>query len=121
MKLLADHCVPESICQFLEDRGHEVPRLRSLMPTNSPDEVVIAKARELDTVLISLNGDFSHIENYPPSQYGGIISIRFKNRPQLLPAVLDNLASFIEGKSNKDMAGILLIVEATGCKVRRTP
>ena len=37
----------------LRDGGHEVVRLRKLLPVESPDRVVIAKAQEIDAVLLS--------------------------------------------------------------------
>ena len=40
----------------------------------SSDMVVITKAQEIDAILLSLNGDFSHIVNYPPKNYKGICS-----------------------------------------------
>jgi predicted nuclease of predicted toxin-antitoxin system len=44
--------------------GHEVLLLREVMPHDSPDHSVIAKAKELNAILISLNGDFADIVVY---------------------------------------------------------
>jgi hypothetical protein len=35
----------------------------------SPDMVVITTAQEIDAILLSLNGDFSHIVNYPQTLF----------------------------------------------------
>ena len=43
------------------------------VPTNAPDPDVLAKAQELDAILVSLNGDFSDIVSYPPSRFKGIL------------------------------------------------
>jgi predicted nuclease of predicted toxin-antitoxin system len=60
-QFFSDHCVPLSIARALQQHGHEVAALYEHLPVNSPDPVVIAKAQELDAVLLSLNGDFSDI------------------------------------------------------------
>ena len=84
MRFFADHCVPESTAAALEAKGHEGFRLRNQMATDAPDAEVIEKAQSLDAVLLSLNGDFSDIVRYPPSKYGGIVSLQVKNRPEVL-------------------------------------
>lgn len=61
LKFFADHCVSNSVIQYLRDAGHEVLRLKDHMPTDSPDSVVISKAYKLDAILVSLNGDFADI------------------------------------------------------------
>lgn len=61
MKFFADHNVAESICRYLEERGHEVIRLRDALPPNSPDPVVAKYAESIDAVLISHDRDFNRI------------------------------------------------------------
>lgn len=61
MKFFADHNVAESVCQLLEEAGHEVIRLRDELPPNSPDPVVAKYAESIDAVLISHDGDFKRI------------------------------------------------------------
>jgi len=58
LKFFADHCVPASVIQSMRDAGHEVLRLKEHIPQDSSDPAVISKARELDAILISLNGGF---------------------------------------------------------------
>jgi hypothetical protein len=47
--------------------------LSGVVPTHAPDTDVIAKPQELDSVLVSLNGDFAYIVTYRPSDYRGIV------------------------------------------------
>ena len=61
LSFLADQCVSFSIIQALRDEGHEVLCLKDLMPPDSADPAVIAKAQDLDAILLSLNGDFADI------------------------------------------------------------
>src|SRR5882724_13450426 len=71
LRFLADHCVSNSAVQSLREANHEVLRLKDVLPVESPDLVVITKAQEIDAILLSLNGDFSHIVNYPPKAIKG--------------------------------------------------
>ena len=66
LPFLADHCVSNSAVQTLRDAQHEVFRLRDVLPVESSAPIVLAKAQEIDAVLISLDGDFADIINYPP-------------------------------------------------------
>jgi predicted nuclease of predicted toxin-antitoxin system len=68
-RFFADHCVSNAIMQTLRGEGHEVVQLREQLPVESPDTVVIAKAQQLDAILLSLNGDFADIVTYPPTDY----------------------------------------------------
>jgi hypothetical protein len=52
LRFFADHCVPNSVGAALSGAGHEVHRLRDHLPTGSPDPDVIAKAQELDAILV---------------------------------------------------------------------
>jgi hypothetical protein len=76
LRFFADHCVPMEVPRQLRAAGHQVILLRDAMPKRSPDALVLAKAAELKSVLISINGDFSDIVTYPPADYAGIIRSR---------------------------------------------
>jgi hypothetical protein len=52
---------------------------------NSPDESVIAKAQELNAILLSLNGDFADIVRYPPAQFDGIVALQIRDHPEIIP------------------------------------
>jgi len=67
LRFLADHCISNSIARTLRDAAHEVVRLKDVLPVESPDAIVIAKAQELDAILLSMNGDFADIVTYPPN------------------------------------------------------
>lgn len=82
LSFFADHCVSNAIVESLRDGGHEVECLRDHLPTDAPDAEVIAKAQVLDAFLLSLNGDFSDIVKYPPSDFGGIIALQVRNHPE---------------------------------------
>jgi predicted nuclease of predicted toxin-antitoxin system len=53
--------VAESVCKFLEARGHEVVRLRSELATDTPDPIVAKHAQDTGTILLSDDGDYNAI------------------------------------------------------------
>jgi len=119
LKFFADHCVPNSIIKFLREQGYEVLVLREYIPMDSPDPTVILKAQECKAVLLTLNGDFADLINYPPQRFKGIISIQLKNHPENIPLICEKLRVYIE--ENRDMAdfeGKLIVVEPHRIRVR---
>jgi predicted nuclease of predicted toxin-antitoxin system len=78
LRFLADHCIPNAIVKVLNEANHEVIRLRNILPTDSVDSLVIAKAQEITAILISLNGDFADTVTYPPGRFCGIIALQIR-------------------------------------------
>jgi predicted nuclease of predicted toxin-antitoxin system len=76
LRFLADHCISNTIIRALQDAAHEVVRLRDVLPVESPDMIVIAKAQEIDAILLSMNGDFADI--VPTRRRTTRVSSRFK-------------------------------------------
>lgn len=95
LRFFADHCISNFIIKALQDAGNEVFRLRDYISTDSDDQIVISKAQELDSILISLNGDFADIVNYPPARYNGIISLQVKNHPEVIPRIITRLNDYL--------------------------
>lgn len=60
LKFLMDNNVPEGVARFLLDRGHDVTRVRDIMPADSPDPVVAAAAINDGRILVSWDRDFNH-------------------------------------------------------------
>lgn len=105
--------------QALRDAGHEVLRLKEYLPVESEDEVVIAKAQELDSILLSLNGDFADIVAYPPSLYKGIITIQIRNRPRLTETLMKRLILYLDLHPLVDhYKGKLFLVEVDRTRIR---
>ena len=69
LRFFADQCISNFIIDTLQAADHKVFRLKEHIPPDSPDSIVIQKAKELDSILFSLNGDFADIVTYPPSHY----------------------------------------------------
>ena len=85
----------------------------------SSDSIVIAKAQEIDAILLSLNGDCSHIVNYPPKNYKGIVAIQMHNHPEILPELIARLTAHLEVHTTMDhYRGKLLVVEVDRIRIR---
>ena len=119
LRLFADHCVSNEIVKFLNNMGHEVIQLREIMPHDSSDLAVISKAKELGSILVSLNGDFTDIVTYPPANYSGIIALQIRNRPQAILHILERLNRYLVLFPNiEDYYGKLILVEAHRVRVK---
>lgn len=119
LRFLADHCVSNYVVQTLRDAGHNVFRLQDLLSPSSSDAVVIAKAQEIDSVLVSLNGDFADIVTYPPANYKGIVALQLRNHPEILPQIMGRLIAHLRlWPTMERYHGKLLVVEVDRIRIR---
>jgi predicted nuclease of predicted toxin-antitoxin system len=119
LRFFADHCVSNFIIQTLRDADHKIFRLKDHIPADSADSIVISKAQELDSILISLNGDFADIVAYPPAHYKGIIAIQVRNRPEIIPQLMSRLKDYLSAHPDMNhYKGKLLQVEVHRIRVR---
>jgi len=93
VRFLLDHDVPDDIEYSLAALGHEVLKLREVLPRTTPDEEILRLATQRDCVLITCNrDDFLALVGRVP-QTGLIILIRRRTRTQeraALVRLLDN-------------------------------
>jgi len=119
LRCFADHCISNAIIEALRAIGVEVVRLRDALPTNAPDEVVLAKAQELEALVVSLNGDFANIVTYPPSQYQGIIALQVHNHPEIIPQLMARLTTYMRlHPVMEEYRGKLFVVEVHRIRIR---
>ncbi|RJQ24919.1 MAG: hypothetical protein C4589_12250 [Peptococcaceae bacterium] len=112
LRFFADHCISNFIINSIRDTGHMVFRLKDYISPESPDSAVIAKAQELDSILLSLNGHFANIIAYPPENYKGIISLQVRNHPEILPQFMDKLVRYLSTHTKMSYyKGKLFLVE----------
>src|SRR5580704_14607830 len=112
LRFLADHCISNTIVRALRDAAHEVVRLKDVLPVESPDTVVIAKAQGIDAILLSMNGDFADIVTYPPKSCKGIVALQMRNHPEVLEHLMVRLTEFLGTHPTMDhYRGKLLVVE----------
>src|SRR5713101_6177109 len=119
LRCLADHCIPNTIVQALRNATHEVVRLRDVLPVESPDTTVIAKAQEIDAILLSMNGDFADIVTYPPKNYKGIVALQMRNHAEVLDHLMVRLTAYLSIQPEMvHYRGKLLVLEINRIRVR---
>ncbi|WP_251980294.1 DUF5615 family PIN-like protein [Salinibacter ruber] len=119
MQFFVDHCVPRSIGDTLESEGHEVIRLSARLRVDAEDSAVIEEAQKIGAILLSLNGDFADLLRYPPEEYGGIVALQVRNRPEAIPSIMDRLLEYLgQHPDRSHYVGKLLLVEAHRIRVR---
>jgi predicted nuclease of predicted toxin-antitoxin system len=119
LRFFIDQCVPRSVSESLRDAGHSLELLRSHLPINAKDPNVIDCAQSLDAVLVTLNGDFADIINYPPARFGGIIALQVRNHPESLPVIVMRLLTYLgEHPEPEHWAGKLFLVEAHRIRIK---
>ena len=119
VRFFADHCVSNLVVRELRNAGHEVFQLKDHIPTDSSDIDVISKAQELDSTLVSLNGDFTDIVNYPPAKFKGILALQVKNHPEVIPQLMARLKDYLIAHPDVNhYKGKLLLVEVHRIRVR---
>ena len=120
LRFFSDQCVPTEITDTLRRHGHDVTLLREVLPIRSLDPVVIAKAQELGTILLSLNGDFADIVTYPPARYLGLVGIQLHNHPEIIPQLMERLMAFLDSHSAQEFYhGKLFLVEVHRVRIRQ--
>lgn len=119
LRFFADHCVSTFIIDSLKEAGHEVLRLRDYIPEDSADSIVISKAQELNSILLSLNMDFADILTYPPTDYKGIIALQVRNFPEIIPQIMRRLLNYLSAHNKMvHFKGKLILVEAHRIRIR---
>jgi len=94
-------------------------RLRDVLPVESPDTIVIAKAQEMDAILLSMNGDFADIVTYPPKNYKGIVALQMRNHAEVLEQLMARLKEYLRTQpAMADYRGKLLVVEVNRIRIR---
>ena len=74
MKFLLDHDVPEDLTYLLQELGHEVLRLRDVLPQDASDPVVLQCSHQHRCLLVTCNRD-DFIELAQRQPYHGIVVI----------------------------------------------
>ena len=119
LRFFADNCVPTSVIRSLRDAVHTVELLRDYLPKESPDTIVIGEAQNLKAILVSLNGDFCDIVQFPPTQYRGIIALQIRDHPEAIPVVMRRLVQFLSESSDQTYYfGKLFLVEPHRIRIR---
>ncbi|MGH6821492.1 MAG: hypothetical protein ACREDU_11615, partial [Methylocella sp.] len=81
---------------------------------------VIAKAQDLDAILLSLNGDFADIVAYPPARFKGIVALQILNHPEITPRLMERFTRHLLAHPRMpDYRGKLIVVEVDRIRIRQ--
>jgi Domain of unknown function (DUF5615) len=85
----------------------------------SADAIVVAKAQEIDAILLSMNGDFADIVTYPPKDYKGIVALQMRNHPEVVDHLMLRLTAYLRAQpAMEHYRGKLLVVEVSRIRIR---
>lgn len=92
LRFFLDQNVPDSICRYLQGRGHSVLILRHHIPDNSPDPVVGMTALQAKRILVTCDRDFN-AQRFRQDRFAQLSRISLCGAgPTLLPAVKEHTA-----------------------------
>ena len=96
MKFKFDENLPSDLGDLLRQSGHDAHSVLDEHLGGAEDSEIAKVCQEERRILITLDLDFSHIQNYPPQNYHGIIVLRLARQDQktvlaMIPRILDLL------------------------------
>ena len=114
--IVLDHCVPRRYVHLLRQWGYDAVTITEHIPADSPDVEVIALAKQLDAVLLTIDLDFANILDYLPADYSGIVVLRYQIQDEV--QLDQTLRSALADLYRDDLRGVLVIVSAGRYRVR---
>jgi predicted nuclease of predicted toxin-antitoxin system len=115
--ILLDACVPRKFQRLLKAWGYDAGLITDHLQSDAPDADVIKLAQELDAVLLTVDLDFSHIFDYPPGDYAGIVVMRYHVTQET--QIIESLKQAVDELYRDELRGALVIVESGRYRIRR--
>lgn len=112
---LADSHIARSTRRLLEQFGFQVDSIDVRLGSGIPDRIVADLARREGRVLISGDKIFADGQEYPPSNYAGIIVIRVK--PLTAERMNRALRRFLSFPKPADYRGLLIVITETKVRI----
>ncbi len=90
MKFKFDENLPSDLGALLRADGHDAHSVLDEDLRGAPDPSIARVCQDEQRILITLDLDFAHIQNYPPQDYDGIIVLRLarQDRDTVLAIIL---------------------------------
>ena len=117
-RFLVDEDLPRSLARELRTSGADARDVRDVGLRGKADRAVFEFAVANHLVLLTADLGFANILRFPPGSHAGIAVARF---PDELPtsAMNASIRAALDGISDEDLAGSLLIIEAGRIRLRR--
>jgi hypothetical protein len=118
MKFLVDEDLPRSTAAIIREFGHEAIDVRDIHLRGKPDQEIAAFAKANGFCVITADGDYANILQYPPHEYKGLVVLDLPHGA-LLPTILGLIREFL-GQSQivGSMSGKLVIVSFGRIRIR---
>jgi len=121
MRFLLDANMPRRAALALRDLGHECHDVRDLQMRHAADAQIAAYAKEHFLALLTRDGDFADVRNYPPQQYHGIVVLDLPDQASA-KLIVELLVSFAKNQRVLDLVlGRLAILKPGGIRLRPAP
>ncbi len=118
MRFLIDANMPRIAAHVLHELGHECLDTRDIGLSQAADHIIADYVRSHRLALVTRDGDFADIRNYPPDQYAGIVIILLPDYATAA-AVADAVRLFARNPATLErLAGRLVIVEPDRIRIR---
>jgi len=110
MKFLVDEDLPRSAAPLLQELGYEAMDVRDVGLRGVSDDQIAAYAKTKGLCLVSADGGFANIRQYPPGEYHGLVILDLPPRATL-PVILRLMREFFTHTDIvRDLSGKLAIV-----------
>ena len=118
MKFLVDEDLPRSTVALLSELGYEALDVRDVGLRGSSDEKVAEYAKANGLCLITADGGFANIRQYPPKEYSGLIVLDLPPRATLSLILRLIREFFSEDALVKGLPGKLAVVAFGRARIR---
>ncbi len=116
MKFKVDENLSSEVVELLRFRGHDAMTVLEQKLGGQPDDRIAGVVREEGRAFITLDLDFSNIQNYPPTDYAGIIVLRTMRQDNA--TILRLIETVMPALERELLAGRLWIVEEGRLRIR---
>ena len=118
LRLLLDPNLSPETTRFLrDDLKLDVTDTREHGLQTADDQAIAEFAQRTERVVVTFNGDFGDVRDYPPENYPGVIRLRI--HPQTTEILHPVLKQFFEKIAEVDLRGALIIVDRRHYRIRR--
>ena len=117
MKIFANENLFEPIIHYLKSRGHDVLSIRDAGLSGISDDEVYQRACRDNSVIVTMDKDFSRMFRFQPEKCGGIIVLKVYKRT--VDETLSIFKLFYESIKEKDVHKNLVIISPMGVRIRK--
>jgi|SRR5215210_6822641 len=116
MRFKLDENLPTEILADLRAAGHEADSVHDENLDGKPDSSILARVRDEQRILLTLDKGIGDIRSYSPADYPGIVLFRpaSTGRGETLVFVQKHLPRLL----GLDLAGHLVVVTGKGIRIR---